>query len=72
MPTRSGGKAASYRMEEAMLFHTSRRSATLAVIALAWASSPAAAQTAGVVFTTHDEVRKWWLPNYENEKLLTA
>lgn len=31
-----------------------------------------AKQHEGVVFTTHDEVRKWWLPNYENEKLLTA
>ena len=26
-----------------------------------------AKQHEGVVFTTHDEVRKWWLANYENE-----
>jgi peptidoglycan/xylan/chitin deacetylase (PgdA/CDA1 family) len=31
-----------------------------------------AKQHEGVVFTTHDEVRKWWLGNYEAEKLLTA
>ena len=27
-----------------------------------------AKQHEGVVFTTHDEVRKWWMANYANEQ----
>jgi len=29
-----------------------------------------AKQHEGVVFTTHDEVRKWWIGNYEKQNLL--